>query len=226
MIVSARSTQKLKEVVSELKGTFKVEADFIAADLATGLNDKVTQARFRELFESRNVSILVNNLGGPLVDMMNFVEIPPENFDLINNFNCGATYLLTQMALKQMIPRGKGRILNSGSMSSYGSPWLLPYGAEKAKLQAFSESLSMELTGTGVQVQTSLLAAMFSEAIAQYNGISGAPSSALFALQLIGLIAFFGILFRTIVGRSSLQRCGKEYLGSVRLRWALLCSLL
>jgi uncharacterized protein len=174
VIVSARTESKLKEVVQELKEKYHIEAEYIAADLVRELDDKATLQRFEALFEKRKISVLVNNLGGPLIDMMNFVDIPPEQFKLINNMNSGSTFILTQMALKRMLPRHKGRIINCGSMSSYGSPWLLPYGSEKKKLEAFAESMFMELDGSGVQVQTALIAATFSEAIAAYNGISSA----------------------------------------------------
>ena len=60
---------------------------------------------------------------------------------------------LTRYVLPQMIARGRGHIVNIGSMfGSIGFPCFAAYSASKFALRGFSQALRRELTASGVGV--------------------------------------------------------------------------
>ena len=70
--------------------------------------------------------------------------------------NCGALVAMTQAALPLMLARGRGAIINTGSLAgalACGSPLLAVYAGTKAFVDAFSRSLALEYAAKGVVVQ-------------------------------------------------------------------------
>ena len=65
-------------------------------------------------------------------------------------FNLGATIRLTQAALRRMRRDGAGRVvLLAGGGAGYGYPLFSSYGAAKAALVRFTETVAMELADSG-----------------------------------------------------------------------------
>lgn len=97
------------------------------------------------------VDVLVNNAGfgtfGP------FWEIAPERDRDLVTVNIMVPVLLTKALLPGMVERGRGRVLNVGSVSGFGaSPYATCYYASKSFILAFSSGLQSSLEGTGVTV--------------------------------------------------------------------------
>ncbi|MEM9386462.1 MAG: SDR family NAD(P)-dependent oxidoreductase [Pseudomonadota bacterium] len=97
------------------------------------------------------IDVLINNAGigrsGPMA------EIPLEQARQVLEVNVLGSLAITQRVLRQMIPRGAGRIL---IMSSVGGLVTVPtfgaYTMSKHALEAFGKTLSAELSATGVDV--------------------------------------------------------------------------
>jgi short-subunit dehydrogenase len=69
--------------------------------------------------------------------------------------NVEAVIELCTRAVQQMVPRGRGAILNVGSTAAFHPfPGQAGYAATKAFVRAYTEGLRGELTGTGVTVAT------------------------------------------------------------------------
>jgi short-subunit dehydrogenase len=102
--------------------------------------------------EDRPVSVLINNVGGITEPFMPFIEYSLEDHDRCSRLNIAPVLALTRLCLPHMLKRGAGRVLNVSSLSCY-APYLLScYASDKAKLNALTESIAMELGGTGVAV--------------------------------------------------------------------------
>jgi len=86
-------------------------------------------------------------LGGKFVDT-------PLNDELnIINLNCGHTVHFAKHVVKQMVPRGAGRILFTASIAAeMVAPREAVYAASKAFVLSFAHSLRYELKDTGVTV--------------------------------------------------------------------------
>ena len=94
----------------------------------------------------RPIDILVNNAGIGL--KQHFVGGDLDAEQTMLDLLVTAPMRLTHAAVEPMVERGRGSIINIGSMSGFitaGS-----YSAAKAYLTVFTEALSAELRGTGV----------------------------------------------------------------------------
>ena len=107
------------------------------------------------------VDVLVNNAA--LTYYIPVKDFPLNRWMRSWAVNSHAPFLLSQLALKDMIPRGSGSIVNISSASAVG-PGRGPYadaptdgggtcyGAEKAALERFSQGLAMEVYQFGISI--------------------------------------------------------------------------
>lgn len=140
-----------KELLDALQTELGARCAVVAIDLAKRASD----TSWLEGVERTNgpVDVLVNNAGmqwvGPTAAM------PAETATSLLALNTIAPLMLTRAVLPGMLARGRGAIVDVASMAGVaparGMSW---YGASKAALASFSESLRAELEGTGVHVVT------------------------------------------------------------------------
>jgi hypothetical protein len=100
-----------------------------------------------------NVEILVNNAG--VLEGGSVVDIPA--FNMRNEFevNVIGPLLLTQGIAKQMVKRGKGRIVWVSSRKGLNvNPFTGIYSASKHAVEAIAETMSLELQEFGIEVAT------------------------------------------------------------------------
>lgn len=97
------------------------------------------------------IDLLVNNAG--TVERAEIVEMEADSWDRVIAVNLRSAFLCTRAVLRQMIPRGRGRIVNVSSISgTLGTPKLSAYCASKWGLLGFAKSAAEELRDHGVQV--------------------------------------------------------------------------
>ena len=101
--------------------------------------------------EAGPVDVLVNNAGigwlGPLA------ELDPDTLERLVRVNLLAPLLLTRALLPGMLARGRGHIVNVGSIVGLvGAKREAGYASTKGGLVAFTESLGQELAGRPVRV--------------------------------------------------------------------------
>jgi NAD(P)-dependent dehydrogenase (short-subunit alcohol dehydrogenase family) len=98
--------------------------------------------------------VFVNNAGtnkpGP------FIEVIPENFDLMMNLNVRAAFFAAQAVVRRMIGAGiAGSIINmSSQMGHVGSAGRSLYCATKWAMEGFSRCMALELASQNVRVNT------------------------------------------------------------------------
>ncbi len=147
LIVSARRSERLRELATTLAPLCRV--DVVAVDLSQARGPAKLLAEVALL--GRPVEVLVNNAGvaasGP------FQSLTRAQVRAMLQLNIRALTELTYELLPGMIERGSGRILNVASVASFQPvPGLSLYGASKAFVLSLTESLSEDLSGTGVKV--------------------------------------------------------------------------
>ena len=101
----------------------------------------------------RDIDILVNNAGYDVGGRLPFVDRLASDWDSMIDTNLRAVFRITRAVLPAMLQRGRGDIVNIGSISgirSYAN--VTAYGATKAAIHMFSENLRSELAGSGVRV--------------------------------------------------------------------------
>jgi len=151
LVLVARSGERLAEIGKELGGSAGVEVRVVPKDLS---RPGAAQEVFDELRrEAIPVHILVNCAGFGTAGL--FVESDPSAEREMMQLNMVALTELTRLALKEMLPRRAGRILNVASTAAFQpGPRMAVYYATKAYVLSFSEGLANELSGSGVTVTT------------------------------------------------------------------------
>ncbi len=145
----ARRADKLAELATEIGGPVRVEV--IACDVA----DPAARADLFDEVGRRGltVDILVNNAG---IGTMGAVADSPVDDEIAQvRVNVEAVIDLTTRAVQQMVPRGRGAILNVGSTAGFQPfPGQAGYAATKAFVRNYTDGLRGELAGTGVTAAT------------------------------------------------------------------------
>jgi NAD(P)-dependent dehydrogenase (short-subunit alcohol dehydrogenase family) len=146
VLVLGRDAERGAGIVTSIRDAGG-QAEFVQADLGD-------PARLAELAdEVGDVDILVNNAGfsiwGPTP------EIGIDDFDAMFAANVRAPYYLVAAFAPGMAARGRGSIINTGSMAgTIGIAGGAAYGATKAAVAALTRSWAAEYSASGVRVNT------------------------------------------------------------------------
>jgi short-subunit dehydrogenase len=147
LVLVARDGARLESVAETLRPQVAVEV--LAADLAAQDGCATVEARLAD--PDRPVDVLVNNAGIGLSGsfLTNTVDDEQRMLDL----NVRAVMRLTHAALQGMVARGRGDVVNVSSVAGFG-PLAAgsTYGATKAWVTNFSESMHAAVRGKGVRV--------------------------------------------------------------------------
>jgi len=152
LILVARNRTRLAAVAHRLRADTGRAVETIAADL----NDKADLARIETVLRNNaDVTVLVNNAGVAAVAPL--LEADVDKMDEMIGLNVNALTRLTYAAVPGFVARGAGTIVNIASVVAI-EPELLNgvYGASKAFVLAFSQSLQRELADKNVHVQAVL----------------------------------------------------------------------
>ena len=121
--------------------------------LAADVTDPEAVARLVDRIEDEvgPLEILVNNAGAQ--ERAPFLEFPIEGFARLLEVNLVAPFVVAQAAGRVMASRGRGKIINIGSVQSkLGRPTIAPYTATKGGLALLTRGLCADLGPLGIQV--------------------------------------------------------------------------
>jgi NAD(P)-dependent dehydrogenase (short-subunit alcohol dehydrogenase family) len=97
------------------------------------------------------IDILVNNAGCNV--RKKAVDVTWDDWNLILDTNLRGAFFVAQSVAREMIPRGRGRIINIGSVTSVmGYAGLGPYGASRGGIRQLTMSLADDWGGHGITV--------------------------------------------------------------------------
>ena len=97
------------------------------------------------------LDILVNNAGIAIVKRS--LEADEKSWDRVLETNLTAAFLLSQIAARSMVVRGRGKIINLASeYSIFGSRVLPSYSASKGALVQLTRSMAIDLAPKNIQV--------------------------------------------------------------------------
>lgn len=99
------------------------------------------------------ISALVNNAGMTLP--ATFLDQTDDDWDRIVEVNLTGTFIMAQVAARQMVHAGSGAIINISSVSAHGVRTGPPaYAAAKAGVEGLSRLMAVQLGPFGVRVNT------------------------------------------------------------------------
>jgi len=149
LILVARSEEKLQMLALRLQSKYGIDTVVLAADLAQPMevNRLVSEIKGRGI----RVDLLVNNAGAGIFER--FLDAPLEEQQKEIALNVSSLVALSYAFLPDMVARRKGGVINLSSSAAFQPlPGANIYAATKSFVLLFSEALSQELDGTGVQV--------------------------------------------------------------------------
>ena len=123
----------------------------IQADLTRpGEPDRVVAETLKAL---GGLDILFNN-SGHLVQRCPVAEMSDELFRTIMDVNMTSAFMMARAALKHMLPRRTGSIINMSSAAAYtgGGANATIYATSKAAVVGFTRGLAKEVGGQGIRV--------------------------------------------------------------------------
>jgi len=146
LVLVARDVPRLEKVAASLTEAHGVPVEVLPADLADP--DQLARVAERLRDPDRPVDLLVNNAGFGVHAPFVGGDLAPELSML--DVLVRAVLVLTHAAAPGMRERGRGAVVNVSSVAGF-----LPggtYSAAKAWNTTFSQSLALELLGSGVTV--------------------------------------------------------------------------
>lgn len=143
LILVSRDRTRLELLAEECRRDFGVEATVVVADLT----DRGSIQGVADLLRHEGVDVLVNNAGFGVKG--GFLDTSPHQEQEMLDVLVTAVMQLTHAALPGMVERGSGYIFTVSSVAG----WITggTYSAAKAWATVFTESLAVELAGTGVR---------------------------------------------------------------------------
>lgn len=149
LVIVARRTDLLAELAAELRAAHDISVETLTADLTSP--DGLAAVTSRLTMPDRPVELLVNNAG--IGAEGSFADLPAGSVDSQISLNVMALAALTHAVLPSMLRRGHGGVLNVSSVAGFlALPGSAVYGATKAFVTSFSESLYGEVADRGVHV--------------------------------------------------------------------------
>lgn len=144
LVITARSEDKLRAIADELGET---------AYIATEVTDPALPQRLLDLAVERfgRADILFNNAG--VMHVGSIEETDVEKACEMVRINVEAVFRTALVFLKHFKRQGTGYLINTSSIAGVMiRPNIGAYAGTKHAVEAFTESLQMELAGTGVGV--------------------------------------------------------------------------
>ena len=161
LILVARRKERLEALARELN------AEVLVADLTKDAELKLVEDR---IAAADNLELLVNNAGFGALGR--FWEADLDGQDQMHRLHVLATMRLTHAALKGMVARKSGGVINVASVAGFvQSPGSTSYGATKRWMNGFTEGLYLELKSIGSPVKVQALCPGFT--YSEFHDVAG-----------------------------------------------------
>lgn len=149
LLLVARNGEALESFAQELRQHYGIQVEWMGVDLS---QKKEVCSLEKKIQDQSNLSFLVNSAGDSLYQR--FQEGKVDDQEAILQVHLLAAIRLAHAAIPKMLERKSGVILNVSSICAFfAAPKSAVYSAAKAGLKQFTESLHLDLEGTGIQVQ-------------------------------------------------------------------------
>ncbi|MEW1910060.1 SDR family oxidoreductase [Kitasatospora sp. NPDC085895] len=150
----ARGRAGLDGAVHQAERAGAAKAIAIEADVADP--DAVEAAARRAEEELGPIDVWVNDAFSSV--FAPFTEITPEEFRRVTEVSYLGYVYATGAALRRMLPRGRGTVVQVGSAIAYrGIPLQTAYSGAKHAIQGWHEALRCELLASGTAVRTTMV---------------------------------------------------------------------
>jgi NAD(P)-dependent dehydrogenase (short-subunit alcohol dehydrogenase family) len=150
IVIVGRDAEAAAEVQAQLRELGR-QSLIVLADLTS--RSEIEKVRDRALERFGSVEVLINNAGTCVHRPA--LEVTDEQWRQVMDINVDAVWMSCQTFGRHMVDRGRGSIVNIGSMSAQivnRPQWQPGYNASKAAVHHLTRSLAAEWAPAGVRV--------------------------------------------------------------------------
>ncbi|MFN4168757.1 MAG: SDR family oxidoreductase [Pannonibacter phragmitetus] len=147
VVLNGRSVQAVAERAAELRGR-----GFTVHEAAFDVTREEEVVAAFERFDAAGlgISILVNNAG--IQHRQPMVELALADWQRVIDTNLTSAFLMGREAARRMIPRGTGKIINIGSLTSeLARATVIPYTVAKGGIKMLTRGMAAEWAKHGIQ---------------------------------------------------------------------------
>ncbi len=171
LILVARRQDRLQELAARLQQSRGIRVEVLTADLSSEAG--ITRLEER-IASADNLALLVNNAGFGKLRLFYSADIEPQ--EEMHRLHVIATMRLTHAALRVMVPRKNGGVINVSSVAGFWqAPGSVSYCATKCWMNSFTRGLALELRSVGSPVKMQALCPGFT--ISEFHDIAGMDRS-------------------------------------------------
>ncbi|MBL6664614.1 MAG: 3-oxoacyl-[acyl-carrier-protein] reductase [Rickettsiales bacterium] len=149
LVLSGTREEKLQSLKEEISNQYGVEVHYLTCNLSD-------ETEVENLFDEaekicEKIDILVCNAGITRDNLI--LRMKNEDFEQVLDVNLKSTFILNKNAIKKMMRRKFGRIINISSVVGVtGNPGQSNYVASKAGMIGMSKSLASEVASRGITI--------------------------------------------------------------------------
>ncbi len=159
------SEKSALDLYNKLKGK-GLSAKVFKADVSK--RDEVNSMMKFCVEEFGGIDVLINNAG--ISQEKLFTDITDEDFDAMVNVNLKSVFNCSQEALKYMLPKKRGKIINISSIwGMVGASCEVHYSASKAGIIGLTKALAKELGSSNIQVNCIAPGIIQTDMLSLYN---------------------------------------------------------
>lgn len=165
VVVVGRRENRAQEVVDQIKEKGG-EAIYVVADMLN--EDDIKNVVDETLKAFGTVDILFNNAGA--ISYKNCLDVPYDEWQRVMKINVDAYLLMTKLVAPIMKEKGKGAIINTGSVAGTSARWgPTPYATSKHAVNGLTVAMAREL-GPEIRVNGILPGAIVTEMLDDAGG--------------------------------------------------------
>ena len=147
VVLVGRNEERLTDASARIRD-LSADSTYIVCDL---LESGAVASLVERAESDRPIDILVNNAGTQYRAPV--TEFRAAEWERIIATHLSAPFFLAQATIKKMLARGRGKIINTLSITSeLGRPTIVPYTAAKGGLKMLTRGLAVEVAALNIQV--------------------------------------------------------------------------
>ena len=148
LVITSRDVERLRPFQREIASTGR-RAEAIRLDVRDEDSIRLMADAAHDAYG--RIDVLVNNAGCNV--RKRALDISWDEWNLVLDTNLRGAFFVAQAVARYMLPRGKGRIINIGSVTSvFGYAGLGPYGASRGGIRQLTMSLADDWGPHGITV--------------------------------------------------------------------------
>ena len=145
VIVTGTNEKKLEELKNKYTNAIAIRQDISAHNELEEFIDKCNKAL------GEKIDILINNAGVTKDNLT--IRMSKDEWDKVININLTSTFLLSKFAIKKMLKKKFGKIINITSVVGHtGNLGQANYSASKGGILSMSKSLSLEYAKKNIMI--------------------------------------------------------------------------